>query len=114
MTMGFTQNRELSWLNFNKRVLEIGADPQTPLFEKLKFVSIFQSNLAEFFMIRVGGLHDAGDLPRIRLHPFRAGDRRLPVDRRPHRRRRGMGRRENQIGTRPQGHPAIPDLPRGA
>ncbi|MGI6221756.1 MAG: polyphosphate kinase 1 [Coriobacteriales bacterium] len=62
--MGFTQNRELSWLNFNKRVLEIGADPQTPLFEKLKFVSIFQSNLSEFFMIRVGGLHDLASLKK--------------------------------------------------
>lgn len=62
--MGFTQNRELSWLNFNKRVLEIGADPQTPLFEKLKFVSIFQSNLSEFYMIRVGGLHDLASLKK--------------------------------------------------
>ena len=56
--MRYTQNRELSWLSFNKRVLEIGSDESTPLFERLKFVAIFQSNLSEFFMIRVGGLHD--------------------------------------------------------
>ena len=62
--MRYTQNRELSWLNFNKRVLEIGADPQTPLFERLKFVAIFQSNLSEFFMIRVGGLHDVSQLKK--------------------------------------------------
>ncbi len=62
--MRYTQNRELSWLNFNKRVLEIGADPQTPLYERLKFVAIFQSNLSEFFMIRVGGLHDVAQLKK--------------------------------------------------
>lgn len=62
--MEYTQNRELSWLNFNKRVLQVGEDPSTPLFERLKFVSIFQSNLSEFFMIRVGGLHDVASLKK--------------------------------------------------
>lgn len=54
----FFQNRELSWLEFNKRVLDQATDPSVPLFERLGFVSIFWSNLQEFFMVRVGSLHD--------------------------------------------------------
>ena len=54
----FMQNRELSWLTFNERVLDQGADESVPLLERLNFISIFWSNLQEFFMVRVGSLTD--------------------------------------------------------
>lgn len=54
----YMQNRELSWLEFNKRVLDQGEDHNVPLLERLTRVSIFSSNLQEFFMVRVGSLTD--------------------------------------------------------
>ena len=51
-------NRELSWLEFNRRVLSLAKETSTPLLERLKFVAIFSSNLDEFFQVRVGALHD--------------------------------------------------------
>ena len=60
----YTQNRELSWLRFDNRVLDEAFDESVPLFERLKFVSIFESNLDEFLMVRVGGLSDLADLKK--------------------------------------------------
>lgn len=58
MAKDYFQNREISWLRFNERVLLEAMEDHVPAFEKLKFVSIFVSNLDEFFMVRIGSLHD--------------------------------------------------------
>lgn len=58
LDFSYTQDRELSWLRFNERVMEEARDESVPLFERLKFAAIFTSNLDEFFMIRVGSIYD--------------------------------------------------------
>ena len=82
-------NRELSWLEFNGRVLEEAADPTNPVLERIKFLSIVSSNLDEFFEVRVAGLQEqlyAGlepqDFPADGLSPVEQLDR---IEQRAHR-----------------------------
>lgn len=63
----YMQNRELSWLKFNERVLDKGTDKEIPLYERLKFLSIFDSNLTEFFNVRVGSLTDLAILKEVSI-----------------------------------------------
>ena len=62
LDFSYTQNRELSWLQFDERVLEEAADPSVPLLERFKMASIFESNLDEFVMIRLGSLSELASL----------------------------------------------------
>src|SRR5262245_583847 len=62
-------NRELSWIEFNSRVLDEALDPSQPLLERLKFLSIFSTNLDEFFMVRVSGLQEQNEANPLVLSP---------------------------------------------
>ena len=63
-------NRELSWLEFNQRVLDEARNPAVPLLQRLKFLAITASNLDEFFMVRVGGLHGLASRGIAQLDPL--------------------------------------------
>lgn len=87
-------NRELSWLEFNNRVLQEGFDPRNPLLERVKFLSIFDSNLDEYFMVRVSGLKQQVEAGVTKRSP----DGRTPQDQLQaiHRRLRPMVRRQHR------------------
>src|SRR5437868_13320186 len=68
-------NRELSWLEFNRRVLEEAQDPSVPLLDRLKFLAIFESNLDEFYMVRIGSVQQKAQLGIA----YASGADRMPV-----------------------------------
>jgi polyphosphate kinase len=67
-------NRDLSWLEFDRRVLAPAADASRPLLERVKFVAIFSNNLDEFFQVRVADLQDRADAQEIFLNAMRRRD----------------------------------------
>jgi len=69
-------SRELSWVEFNDRVLEEALDPHNPLLERLKFVAIYETNLDEFFMIRVAAIKQQIEAQVVR----RSEDGRMPAE----------------------------------
>ena len=73
----YTQNREISWLQFDNRVLDESLDPTVPLLERLKMASIFESNLDEFFMIRVGSL---SELASLKVQPVDHKSNQTPLE----------------------------------
>src|ERR1700739_352320 len=70
-------NRELSWLEFNRRVLEEAQDPEVPLLERLKFLALFSSHPDEVFMVRVGGLQQK---VHMRIAQGSGADRMPPAE----------------------------------
>lgn len=78
---GLFLNRELSWLAFNRRVMQEAADPRLPLYDRLRFLSIYCSNLDEFYMVRVGGLTDRDLLRPWRAEPLTGLTPREQIDR---------------------------------
>jgi polyphosphate kinase len=79
-------NRELSWLEFNARVLAEAGDDRVPLYERLKFVAIFASNLDEFFMVRAAGLQAqlSGDVDEVPPDGMTADQQLTAVAKRAH------------------------------
>lgn len=73
----YTQNRELSWLDFNKRVIEEAMDKTVPVLERLKFLSIYDTNLEEFFMVRIGSLTD---LSKLKKQPIDNKSNMTPIE----------------------------------
>ena len=84
-------NRELSWIQFNERVLELAEDESIPLLERVKFLAIYAANLDEFFMVRVAGLHDQVDAGIDARGP----DGRSPLETIDH-----ISERTRELGTR--------------